>query len=121
MGTDEAGSAERRYLRVEVTLQIKFVCLEDMEKMISGETMNLSRGGMFLCTNQVREKGQKVEILLPGPDSQPVRIHGVVRHVRSIDGHPFGLGIEFNDLQEPALRIIEGLLQRAEEGGPPRG
>ena len=57
-------------------------------------------------------KGQRVEIELPGPDSRPARIRGKIRHVRRIDGHPHGIGIEFIEMNGPALQVIEDLMGR---------
>jgi len=118
MADCEGEAAERRHLRVEVTLQIKFGCFEDMEHMIRASTMNLSRGGMFICTAQTRPKGQRVVVELPGDDG-PVRIPGQIRHVRSIDGHPFGLGIEFDPIEGAALAEVDELLKKIAGGEVP--
>lgn len=99
----------RRHLRVQVVLQIRFLCIEDMEQMIKASTLNLSEGGMFICTDQLREKGRRVEIEFPLPGGS-IRISGVIIHVRYIDGQPFGIGIEFDEFDEPTRQAMEGLI-----------
>jgi c-di-GMP-binding flagellar brake protein YcgR len=113
MDHNPTGASPRRFLRVAVALQIKFGCLEDLEAMIKASTLDLSRGGMFISTDQVKPLGQKVEIELPLSETECVRINGVIRHVRYIDGQPAGLGIEFEQLTGPALQVIEDLINRS--------
>lgn len=108
----------RRHLRIGVALQVKFSSIEDLENMINASAIDLSCGGMFIRTNKESEKGRKVEIELPGENSTPVRIRGTVRHIRYIDGQPDGIGIEFNELDDPALRVVEGLLEKTAGQGP---
>jgi uncharacterized protein (TIGR02266 family) len=100
----------RRFVRVPVTLQIKFAGLDDLAAMIRASTLNLSLGGMFICTEKVKPVGQRVEIELPLKEGPPLRIKGVVRHIHTLDGQPHGLGIEFDDLSPEARGVIENLL-----------
>ena len=112
MGVEETEANQRRHLRIEVALQVKFSCIENLENMIKVRVVNLSRGGIFICTDRLRKKGQRVEIELPVSNSQTVKIQGTIRHVRSIDGQPHGIGIEFNELRGPALQVVEDLISR---------
>lgn len=111
MAEMEREGAERRHLRVQVALQIQFGSWEDVEHMIRASTLDLSRGGMFICTEQTRPKGQRVMVELPGSDG-PVRIKGEIRHVRLMDGRPFGLGIEFDPMEEAALQAVDEILRK---------
>jgi hypothetical protein len=111
MAEHEGESADRRHLRVEVALHVRFGCWEDMEHMVRASTLNLSRGGLFICTGRVPPKGQRVVVELPAAQGL-VRILGEIRHVRSIDGHPFGIGIEFDDLDPAALAAVDDLLKK---------
>jgi hypothetical protein len=111
MADQEGHGAERRHLRVEVALKVRFGSWEHMEHMVRASTLNLSRGGMFICTGRVPPKGQRVVVELPAA-SGPVRILGVIRHVRSMDGHPFGIGIEFDELDPAALAAVDDMMQK---------
>ena len=102
MGDSGFQSPPRRYVRVDVVLQIKFACREDVEHMIQASTLNLSRGGLFIKTNKMKEEGQRVEVELPGPGGGAVWIKGVIRHVKVDNGLVVGLGIEFEGAEEEA-------------------
>jgi Tfp pilus assembly protein PilZ len=102
----------RQRLRVEVALQISFGAMEDMELMINADALNMSLGGMFICTNRLPEIGRRVIVNLPSPPDQPLTVQGVIRHHRAIDGEPFGVGIEFGLLTDEARRFIEELVDR---------
>ncbi len=115
MGDKEADSGQRRELRVEVALQIRFACIEDLEDMIKAKTLNLSKGGMFICTERLRKKGHRVEIEISVPGSEPVTIKGTIRHARLMDGQPFGIGIEFDELKDPALQVIDEIINKTDK------
>jgi c-di-GMP-binding flagellar brake protein YcgR len=118
MGESGFPSAPRRFVRVDVVLQIKFACREDVEFMIKASTLNLSRGGMFIQTNKKKEQGQKVEVELPRPEGGSVLIKGIIRHVKVDQGEVTGLGIEFEELGEEVLAVIDGLLKKMEPPAP---
>ncbi len=84
--------------------------------MIQASVLNLSRGGMFIRVDRTRKKGDKVVIEIPLSPARSVFINGAVRHVRFIDGHPEGIGIEFVDISDEALEVIGGIIDR---GTPP--
>jgi hypothetical protein len=117
MGRNDESLERRRHTRCDVALKISFNSIENMENMILGSALNLSRSGMFIRTGKVIREGDRVEIELPVLGEKFVRVQGVVRHARQKDGHPYGLGIEFDKLEGPALKTIEDLLSRT--GRPP--
>ena len=118
MSEKKADPNQRSHLRIEVALQIKFRSLEDLEHMIGASTLNLSKGGMFIYTDKLRKKGHRVKIELPLSDSRTVEISGTIRHLRYLDGKPFGMGIEFDELHDEARKAIEEILARTANHGP---
>jgi len=117
MGANDESLERRRHTRVDVALKISFNSIENMENMIMGSALNLSRSGMFIRTGKVIREGDRVEIELPVSGERFERVQGTVRHARHKGGHPYGLGIEFDKLEGPALKTIEDLLSRT--GRPP--
>jgi c-di-GMP-binding flagellar brake protein YcgR len=103
----------RRYLRVPVVLKIKFRCFEDLERMINAKALNISRRGMFICTEKTPKDGRRVEIEMLDRDGEPVKIKGTVRSLRSIDGQPHGIGIEFDELKGAAAEAVEYIIETA--------
>jgi uncharacterized protein (TIGR02266 family) len=112
MADNDEQLERRRHARVDVALKICFNSIENMENMIMGSALNLSRSGLFIRTGKVIREGERVEIELPVSGGRFLRVQGTVRHARQKDGHPYGLGIEFDELEEPARKIIEDLLSR---------
>lgn len=66
-----------------------------------GFTENLSAGGVFVATYVGKPLGAKVEIVLSFPNSDEIRVPGVVRWLRDAtpDGWP-GMGVQFESLSE---------------------
>lgn len=85
------------------------VFLEDGSEVVRGWVRNLSRGGAYI-ENKARF-----------PDETPVRIEFVVWSDDSateviIDGwvartDDEGMGLQFSDLDEPMLKVIDSLIQ----------
>ena len=103
----------RRYLRVPVVLKIRFRCFEDLERMINAKVLNISKIGMFICTEKTPKDGRRVDIEMLDREGEPVKIKGTVRSLRSIDGQPHGIGIEFDELKGAAAEAVEYILEIA--------
>ena len=96
----------REFARIKINLQLKFKSLEKMDGCLEGLTSDLSQGGVFLRTADVKPVGTRLEMELPIPGAQPVTITGTVRSIRYFHGGPVGMGIEFDELHDPALGVI---------------
>lgn len=103
---------QRRFARIQVSLRLKFKSLSALENRRDGHTSDLSLGGMFIQSAEVKPMGTKVEIELPGPNETPVLIYGVVRFIKYQNGQPFGMGIEFEDLATDAREIIAAIVEK---------
>ncbi len=76
---------------------------------VSGETFNISTGGLFLQTEQPLDPGRQVEVSfsLPG-NQQPITCRARVAWIIAADkadsnNHPAGMGMEFLNPQEESL------------------
>lgn len=103
----------RRYLRVPVVLKIRFHCFKDVERMINAKVLNISRRGMFICTEKTPKDGRRVDIEMLDREGEPVKIRGTVRSLSSIDGQPHGIGIEFDELEGAAAEAVEYIMETA--------
>jgi uncharacterized protein (TIGR02266 family) len=105
----------RAYRRVDVALHVS---MGSESNFFMGLTENISEGGIFIPTHQLKPMGTKLTfaLFLPGSDD-PVCVEGVVRWVRNwspaIDAAP-GIGVQFEVLSdEDAKRVREFMDQRA--------
>lgn len=84
----------------------------------AGFVENMSVGGLFIATHQLRPLGELFEfsIFLPGTN-KPIRGKGEVRWVREYnegsDTQP-GMGIRFYELEGDAEQVIKGFIKRRE-------
>ena len=109
-GQKGARVAERFDLEVKVDL-------ESDHNFYTGLTQNISAGGLFIATHQLRRIGDhiKVKFSLPG-SAAPISIDTEVRWIREnsllhrFDGST-GMGVRFIDLAPEASQAILAFLQ----------
>jgi c-di-GMP-binding flagellar brake protein YcgR len=106
----------RRFARIEVSLQLKFKSLAALEDMRDGHVGNLSLGGLFLRTAEVKPTGTRVQIELPDLNGGVLAITGAVRSVHYDQGKPSGMGIEFDPLSDSARGVIEKIVEKSASG-----
>lgn len=104
----------REHSRYRVRLD---VTVTSEHNFYAGFAENMSVGGLFIATHQIKSVGDRIDfaLVLPG-SSEPLRGVGVVRWVRlyseSSDVPP-GMGIRFEPLDQLSrTRIEEFLAQR---------
>ncbi len=102
----------RRFARIPVELKLRFRSIEQLEKYAQGSAGDLSMGGIYIATTHVKPTGTQVKIELPGGEDEFVGIKGVVRSIRYHEGEAAGMGIEFEDMDEQARRLIQYLLEK---------
>ena len=97
-------------------LEVK-VDLESDHNFYTGLTQNISAGGLFIATHQLRRIGDhiKVKFSLPGSPA-PISIDTEVRWIREnsllhrFDGST-GMGVRFIDLSSEASQAIQSFLE----------
>lgn len=103
----------RRFPRHAVVLDIT---LSSESHFYVGLSENLSEGGIFVATHELREPGTLLEVLFSLPDSpDPIRVLGEVRWVREYspdgDGEP-GIGVRFVSLRKDDAERIHAFLEQ---------
>jgi hypothetical protein len=104
----------RRFARIAVSMMLKFKTLEQFGDALDGSACDLSEGGICINGPRVKPVGTRVEIELPVPGRDPVTIRGTVRSIRYKDGRPDKMGIEFDELEGPALSIVQHFIRMQE-------
>ena len=84
----------------------------------AGFVENMSVGGIFIATHQLKPVGELLEfsVNLPGVEA-PIRGKGHVRWVRvysESSNTPPGMGLQFESLDANSLQAIEGFLAQRE-------
>ena len=106
--TDE----RRRHPRAEATLNVSYRA-GSFGELIRDETVDLSIGGMFIKTGQDLPMGAEVTFHLV-TDKEGGLIEGKAKVVRKSDGTgpiPLGVGLEFENLEEPSRSMMNKLVE----------
>jgi uncharacterized protein (TIGR02266 family) len=106
-------NAERHAERFDLEVTVD---LESDHNFYTGLTQNISAGGLFIATHQLRRIGDRLKITfsLPGT-SAPLTVETEVRWIREnsslhrVDGTT-GMGVRFIDLSAEATHMIQGFL-----------
>ncbi len=101
---DERRSSPRYLVQVEVGMQTE-------SNFYTGLTQDLSGGGVFVATNQIRPVGERIKVLLTLPgQTEPFEILTEVRWIRSstlsrgVDDP--GMGLRFLQMSARARKVI---------------
>jgi type IV pilus assembly protein PilZ len=102
---------KRRSARVPARLHVRF---ERSADYVVGFTRDISRGGLFLCTDRVIPEGSPVNMtLLQTLHGAPLSLRGEVVHVASGGEPPTGMGVAFDcmgeEQREVAARLVSCL------------
>ena len=113
MGDDENGIRFRTQLRVPISMDVE---LQFDDSGWSSYALNdISWGGIFVRTQNLKPLGAKVAIQIPvTEDGVKLEVRGkVVRHNKIVFGEPVvGMGIEFNKIDDEAKSLIQGLINK---------
>jgi Tfp pilus assembly protein PilZ len=120
-----SGGAERRTSdRIGARVQVKLRPI-DLRQFRDLYTRDISRGGVYVYSDNPHPVGTIVEVLLfvPGSD-EPFVFEGSVIHIVTVHdvrgpGELPGMGIRFDHIDERARSQIEGIISRVTEEAPP--
>jgi uncharacterized protein (TIGR02266 family) len=112
---EKDGAGRREYNRFGVELDVS---VSSEHNFYAGFVENMSVGGLFIATHQLKPIGESVEfsMTLPGSD-EPIRGTGEVRWQRlysETSNVPPGMGIRFHQLDSASLARIEEFLAQRE-------
>ena len=97
----------RQYTRFQVELELT---LQSESTVWMGQASNVSDGGVFVATKELKPIGTEVEMTIKLPGNMlPVWAIGVVCWIRETSGQadsPLGMGIQFRLIADEALRRI---------------
>ena len=96
--------------RAPVRIQIEY---GSGEPFFSAQSLNLSRGGVFLQTEFLLPPGRAVQLIFNIPAKPRLSVVGRVVWTRGAGDPrgPAGIGIQFETVAPEVLRVIEDLLQ----------
>lgn len=83
----------------------------------AGFAENLSAGGVFIATHNLKPVGSKIELSINLPDGAQLQAEGDVRWIRVFNEQsdtPPGMGVRFNNMGDAALALIQTFLLRRE-------
>jgi uncharacterized protein (TIGR02266 family) len=108
-------SAHRReHSRFAVDLD---VTIGSDHNFYAGFAENLSAGGVFIATHQLKPVGTKLELSINLPDGSQLAVTGEVRWIRVFNEHsdsPPGMGVRFGELPTVATEAIQSFLAHRE-------
>jgi type IV pilus assembly protein PilZ len=109
---DERRTSPRLQVNVEIGMQTE-------SNFYTGLTQDLSGGGVFVATNQIRQIGERMKVLLTLPGQQETfEILAEVRWVRSTtfsrDVEDPGMGLRFLQMSPLAKRAVTDFLSKRE-------
>jgi uncharacterized protein (TIGR02266 family) len=111
----ETDSSHRReHARFSVDLDVS---VGSDHNFYAGFAENLSAGGVFVATHQLKPVGSIIELSINLPDGGQVRAAGEVRWVRVFNEHsdmPPGMGVKFQNLDAASVASIERFLSQRE-------
>jgi uncharacterized protein (TIGR02266 family) len=106
------GGHRREHSRFHVDLE---VTVGSDHNFYAGFAENLSAGGVFVATHQLKPVGSKVELTVTLPDGVQLRAAGEVRWIRvfnELSDTPPGMGVRFTNLGDAAVSLIQSFLER---------
>lgn len=108
------GSERRRTPRVALDLLIQYR-FESYEAFLGDRSLDISAGGIFICTEAPREEGTLVYLQFRLKEGAPL-VEGLGRVVRvnppGVPGRVAGMGIEFVNLDDESRQTIEDIVTR---------
>ena len=122
MSAGDPGHPNRKEPRVPFRSKVKVRC-DNWDRVVSLYTQNISRGGMFLKTENPPVVGTELTIQLVLPDGRTLDLPATVAHVVSperakMDKRTPGMGIFFQPLTAEQKEIVEQILLDARGSGP---
>ncbi|HWM86851.1 MAG TPA: TIGR02266 family protein [Kofleriaceae bacterium] len=100
---------ERVHDRVPFCVRVQF---RNASSLLIAYSVNLSRGGVFLETEEPVDLGSEVTLQLEVPRAGPVLLSGRVtwRRAQADKDGPVGIGVEFEDMVDTLGELIDSLV-----------
>ena len=108
----ESGADRRRYPRAPVSLLIQYR-FDTLEDFLAEYSTDVSIGGMFIRTQDVRDEGSLIYLQFCLRDGAKL-IEGLGRVVRvnpATDDEPGGMGVEFVNFDDESMKLIAQIVE----------
>ncbi len=102
----------RQHPRIPLIMQVSFTTNGEVYR---NYTMNLSKNGMFLATDEPPNVGERLHLAFNIPGLvHPLRLIGEVRWKRekASDEAPSGVGVEFVEMTETCRQLVAEFVDR---------
>jgi uncharacterized protein (TIGR02266 family) len=109
---EQSSAQRRRHPRFQVAIEITAT---SESQFWAGTTTDISEGGVFVATTELKPIGTEIELTIKLPGHLPVSVHGEVRWIRETKaklGAPLGMGIQFRTVPDESLRVIREFLAK---------
>ena len=107
------GRERREHKRINLEAEINFL---GHDNFYTGFSEDISNGGLFVATYQLKPTGTEVTIRFSLPDGTEIEANAVVRWLREpreMDGDvPPGMGLQFVDLHPDARHLIDEFIRQ---------
>ena len=107
------GPERRVYKRINLEAEINFI---GHDNFYTGFSEDISSGGLFVTTYQLKPVGTEVTIRFSLPDGSEIEANAVVRWLREprdLDGDvPPGMGLQFTELDPTARSTIDEFIRQ---------
>jgi uncharacterized protein (TIGR02266 family) len=112
MSQSPTGEQRRKHSRVELETEVTF---EGPNNFYTGFSEDISEGGLFVSTYDIRPIGTKIEVSFSLPNGHIVNVNGEVRWLRDPvdpdeDSRP-GMGIMFEELLPEDRSAVEAFIK----------
>jgi len=108
------GAERREHKRYELIVDVNF---ESASNFFTGLTQDISRGGLFVATYDLRAVGEKVQVKFQLPDEpDAIEVIAEVKWVRENTSlqraETYGIGLQFVDLPDSAVKVIDRFMSK---------
>jgi type IV pilus assembly protein PilZ len=100
---------DRQHVRIPLALEVEY---RTAGAFLVAYSVNLSKGGIYLETDNPMPMGTVLNLRFSVPGGDPLEVTGVVAWVRGVPepGKPAGMGIEFENLDGRHGEVIDGIV-----------
>lgn len=109
-----ASSERRGHPRFPIEIE---VTLRSEHNFFTGFTENISEGGLFIATHQLKPVGFRFQVTFTLEDAQPIELLCEVRWIRPYHENldvPAGMGVRFVDIAPETEALITAFLNARE-------
>ena len=103
---------DREHDRIPLSVEVRF---RTTSSFLFAYSVNLSKGGMFLETASLAPVGSQITLVFQIADRGAFEVKGTVTWHRTKEdtvGLPPGMGVEFEQIDDANIRVVEEILRR---------